>query len=289
MPKFNPDQINIHEITVEQLKKESDAVFDIERDITYEDRQLMHKRLEELRTEKKSYQDFADGKHYFNWVHFAKVASDMVVMGENPKITEHDLLKIEDELYFRRRKKDWQIFSKVAVCLAKLGYKPNLLSEDIAGMTKQTEENRLSANSNYSHFADMVEAMKIFGQDVQMSERDWELLEQGVRMSKLDRAKKYKDHYNGRSAGGYFAQDIILGRDPKVTKEELILIKEDLDRCRKITSDHHNGYELSELAASLAIITAEKVEIIKNRLKITRPNKADLQNGTPQLPEQKSF
>jgi len=273
--KFNPDNLNIHELAVEEPEKESGAIFDVERDITFDDRAKMHNRLEELRT---------------NWVEFAKVAADMTVIGEKPKMTHHDLLKIEDELYFRRRKKDWKIFTGVAVFLAKLGHKPNLLSEDVEGMKKQTEEYRLYANSSYSQFADMVEAMKFFGQDVNMSDRDWEFLEQGVRMSKLDFIGNNENNFNGRSAGGYFAQDIILGRDPKVTKEELILMKKDLDRCRNITTDHYSGYELAELAASLTIITAEKVEITDDGLKITMPKeKDDLHGETPAMPEQKQF
>ena len=56
---FNPDRINIHELTIEEPEREAELPFDVERDITKEDWIQINNQTEEYRT-KKEWWNFAD-------------------------------------------------------------------------------------------------------------------------------------------------------------------------------------------------------------------------------------
>lgn len=77
MPGFNPENINIHDLTIEEPEKEADFIFDPEKEITEKDYDEVKKYLAE--NEKSIQMD-----QYNFWIGFSNVAMAMKIL--NPEV-----------------------------------------------------------------------------------------------------------------------------------------------------------------------------------------------------------
>ena len=64
MPKFNPDNLNIHELAVEEPEKQAEVFFDPEKEITEDDWEGINKNLKTYEENSGFWQDRKDFNHW---------------------------------------------------------------------------------------------------------------------------------------------------------------------------------------------------------------------------------
>ncbi len=283
---FNPDRVNIHELTIEEPEREAELPFDVERDITKEDREKINHEL----IERDKYGEWQNGE--------LAVAAKILLDGQSedtPKITQ-SLKKAFEET---RVKNSWGRFAGHAGKFKILA--PERVDEiKITPFEKmQMEHELLHKISPYgiSGLADKV-GLKILFPKVNFRElsdvSDYEILMEqwqkdkddiGIETSPLslkDPFRFFEKTAQLRLLGFEFTENVTF------TEKQWEYINSMLSRLR--IDFGGNYHKLCRVANDLKIITATRAEITDKGIEVEMLKKKDsLTSDTPPIPEIKKF
>ncbi len=162
MPGFNPNKINIYNLTTERPEREPEAFFNVERDITDEDWESMKADLEHYRGN--------------NWSAFSMQAMRMKILDPSMDLKIGDLeiegMKAQLEEY---RGDDWQSFSAQAMEMKILdpSIDLNIGDLEIEGMKVDLEHYR---GDNWQAFSMQAMEMKILvAEKVEITDKGLEI------------------------------------------------------------------------------------------------------------------
>jgi len=266
---YNPDRINIHELTVEEPEKQQELAFDPERDITEEDWKIMKEQL-------KRYKETGD------WSSFYREAAAMKVLNPGKINIEVDKSSWENitnqpETIFKE-----PLISSVrslknlnpAVSLGSLGIDGDFLNQE------EKELREYISNHNWLYIHSRASAFRVVEPNLKLdlTDQDWEY------------AKRYLDKYKEQKDWASF---LSIASDLKI-----IDFKVDLGLTQDCWRGMTDVLSLIKKSGSylffasclmfLKILAAEKVEVTEKGLEITM-RKSKLIQGTSPLPETKKF
>ena len=266
MPGFNPENINIHDLTIEEPEKE-DSVFNVESEFTEEDWAKINNTLGRRLTSNK---ENPPGQ-----ANALKFAVEVEMLGHKVDLPEEAQQVIEEHLKVLEMgalaNDNWSTFALYAASLKRLGINIELTNLQKSKMLKNFQ--KFQSSLDIDTYIDLAIELNILGEKVSLSpEGEQEFLKI------LDYHRKDKDNWVSKLASKY---KILIG-DPQLTQEELERIKE---RMRELVG----GEFKVEEAAELIVLLAEKAEITDKGLEITTPKSKLPETETPPLPETKNF
>ena len=260
---FNPDRINIHELTIEEPEKQTELPFDVERDVSKEDWERMWQSLE-------------NSRKYDNQIDFSTTAMCFKIL--DPKVdlnlNEADLDGMRSNLEMFRNKipSDWQNFYKQAaelkiidpkidIKLDKARWDGEMPRDAIAKSLLESSEH----NINWHGFATCSMRIKIIdpGMDLNLDESIWNEMHQEL--------EGYRSHNNWKGFARQATEMKIL--DPKI---ELNLdrgawegMHQKLEMCRSFKFVR----DFMQQVKNMKILAAEKLEVTENGLELTMSKK----------------
>lgn len=260
---FNPDRVNIHELTIEEPEQQAELPFDVERDITEKDWQKITEELENNR--------------YRTWF-FAKQAMAVKVLNPNYdlKLDQNDWKRLEDELEnckeSKEKNKKFDIINLV-MCMKALD--PSR-KNDMDSKSWDKIDNLLKhdkKHKNWWSFLHLASAARIVDQN-----RDL-----GIDEATLLELKKERVNDFGSTAMCLRILDPEHFLNPDTAEWEDM--KKKLSECRK----KQNRNDFIDQAMSMAILAAEEVKVTDKGLEVKMRKDGSLGGGTPPLPETKKF
>jgi len=282
MPGFNPEQINIHDLTIEEPEKGTDLAFDPERDLTREDWAKMEEQLDTF-------------YHTENYSDFCKLFGDMkAVDSTNSFLANYQISEKfkQDNLknWTGRSAGFWVDFAEIAVALKaapeKFGQENNIDEKDWKAMFDILKYYCKNRGSEFGlAITELAACMKILDKrkDDKINEIiSWEYLQ--------DNLEEFKRN-------GQWAEFSEMAKNIKIVKPTMDLgldkevwesLREELKRS---SADDLMGWQrLAKEAVALKILAAEKVDVTDKGLEITmRGEKKGLDNEVPPVPETKNF
>jgi hypothetical protein len=284
---FNPDRINIHELTIEEPEKQVELPFDVERDITKEDWEMINNELKE----RDKYGDWQTSE--------LAVAANILSrsLSENAPNTTEALKGI---LQGCRNQNSWSRFAGHAAKFKILA--PEQADEiKVTSLEKIHMENELlNKIGPYSGTLNDKVGFKIIfpeadfrgllnSEDYEQLSEHWQEEKESVGIRTVSLPKSPFDFFEKtaqlRLLGFEFTENI------KFTQEQWEYINGLLSGLRADASGYKgNYYKLCQFAADLKIITAKRVEVTDKGIEVEMPKKKDaLTSETPPVPEIKKF
>ena len=266
---FNPNRVNIHELTIDEPEKQSELPFDPERDITEEDWQGMEKKLEEYRQPTK-------------WNCFAEQAMAMKILdpAKDLKLDQAAWQGMIDSLKSSELKLNFiGEFSTQAMQMKILDptYDLNL---DQAAWQKMRNWLEKFRQADWREFTSQAMAMKILDptMDLKLDQAAWQGMRDDLEECRQD------DYFSSF----YYQAMRMKILDPKIDLnlnqgiwQKMI---DELQESKQINS----AYSFSIRAMQMKILAAEKVEVTDKGLEITMPTPKFISGVSP-LPETKQF
>lgn len=286
MPGFNPDKLNIHDLTVEEPEKESEPPFDPERDVTEEDWEKIKK------GELKAGRMIEPGRPK-NWASFT---NDFAIYAKilNPKIDFNEDFGMRD-VFAKVYKTDFEEYKKEkfqgldahgfsrAVEQARI-LVPELRIEenDNAWRLLEEELKYLGESEIWNQFCRQLAIMKLYNPEhhVNVSEVDLKNIK--------DTLEKYKNREDWASFSEMASHVKVsgLGLDLNLDRATWRGMKEKLSEYR--TRPNSYLYFLWH-AAAMNILAAEEVKVTGKGLEINLRKPGLLQSETSLMPEQRNF
>jgi len=263
---YNPDRINIHELTVEEPEKQEGLPFDPERDIT-------EKGWNYLKSE---FESQHDGNLWF----FSYTASQLKILDPlfDLRITPEIWESFGDSLNAIRHHtvKNWDNFSATAARMKIIDNDKNLNINQNDWRSMQQKLDKLRKQRLWGAFAVHAASMKILDPRI-----DFKVDEE----TRRDMIKEIKNETTFASIFAEHAAAMkILGIAFEVDKFFWRMMQEELKE------EQAQGKSFSKLAVDMKILVAEEVEVTDKGLEITMPKpKEDLKQGIQHLPEVKQF
>ena len=277
--KFNPDNLNIHELATQEPKRAS-VVFDPERELFEGDWDIIKERLEDC-------QDRGQTVDYAESLSYASIAFPEIFEKE----ANHKMFGILSDGcqsdYVAAR---FAMLSYAKICFPQ-DYQDNNLNElaEKKWIEYKTGIAEHKQDGDFHNLCPSLLKAKIIFPDkfneLGIEEQTYE----GMRQYLMSNFSKDND-----TSYKYYAQFLGSMRiifpekfsEFSPGEEDWNKMRETLENAR--TAGENWGFPL--LAGNLKILAAEKVEITDKGLKITMPEeKESLQGETPVMPEQKQF
>lgn len=284
MPGFNPDKINIHDLTIEESESTASLPFNPEADIGKSD-------FEKI---KKSFNEYLSADVNVHYLHddqpLLEVASGLKILLPE-KMQEFDLEKVWDRIkYSCQDNQSAPFFLKQVLTAAKILF-PERIGEltwtnkdwqEIIRLLGRYKSDALESNGSRGviDFISIAADLRIF------------LPEKADELRNEDIAKMAEEKFKERSYKNYN----LIGAE-YISKFK-ILFPERMENLglgkefwKKMKSDLHEesyGRWVAKRGAALKIIAAEKVEITDNGLELTMPQKLFVKEVS-RMPEKKQF
>ena len=273
---FNPDRINIHELTIEEPERRAEVFFDAEKDITKEDWKGMEGKLEEYRRENK-------------WDKFSQQAMRMKILDPNQDLNIDLIARngIREILEEDRKSCVWNGFASQATEMKMLGIDQELNIDQVAlqGTREMMEghRQRMGRDRGWDSFSWMAMNLKIIDptQDLNLDQVAWH----GMRdtLEKDRQQKSWADF----SWGAVKIKILDPNQDLNLDQEAWQGMRDYLEKQRENGDKWGN---LSWQLANMKILVAEKVEVTENGIELTMPKKREsLGSDAPPIPEIKKF
>ncbi|KKP33210.1 MAG: hypothetical protein A2360_04845 [Candidatus Staskawiczbacteria bacterium RIFOXYB1_FULL_32_11] len=272
--KFNSDNLNIHELAIEEPEKKSEVFFDFEKEITEEDWGEMEKNMQRL----------LDDANYNNvpWV-----AMNMKIIRPDyePKFDWRVMQKITADINIQRELGEWRDFFSLAMEMKFVdpNYNSSIAFPELLGIKRELE--KCKNKQNWDNFSAIAMQIKIIDP---INCSDFLGLDSNVWDSMFRSLKNYKDNNMWNEFVNQATHMKVI--DPKI---DLDISESDWDNIRKKINFERNlgrGISFSNLVARVKILAAEKLEVTDKGLEITMPKQSvGLQRETPAIPEQKQF
>ncbi|KKP33208.1 MAG: hypothetical protein A2360_04855 [Candidatus Staskawiczbacteria bacterium RIFOXYB1_FULL_32_11] len=279
--KFNPDNLDIHELAIEEPEKKSESSFNPEKDITPEDWEGIKNELKDLRTRNE-------------WSQLAQIATAIKIFDLNfdiglDPVAKREIAKQQNDSKRQadraRSEKNWIGYSFGAVERKILFPKKEIhaTEADLQSMKDQLDSIRRNPHSRSESrggdFAVVASAGRII-----CHEFDW-----GVRDEDIKLMKEYLETKKENLAYPQQVIDIMISSSKMkidCDKEIIDMLKRGLDDCRK--QKLYRGFVI--YATALKMLASEKVEVDDDGVKIIMSQKKEkIGVEVPQIPEQKQF
>jgi len=295
---FNPERLNIKDLTIEEPESQERLAFDPEKDLTEEDWENMKDELEICRGE---------GEENNEWFNFAKQASVMKLLDSNvdlgidsktwqamnDKLDEYQEqgAKLAQGIISGENLQPWKDFSLMAMNLKiidpSFNFKKYGVLDDLnwEGMERELADCR--ASGDYNEFSDQSVAMKILDpkSKIEINEEDWKELQRDLNYWEETGTKESDKNFFGFSRVA--ANMKIL--DPTsihVDEKNWEKMRNYLDRERRI---YQNRHALSNQALFMKILAAKRVEATEKGLEIAMQEKEGLESEASIMPEKRNF
>ncbi len=266
---FNPDRINIHELTIEGPEKQAELPFDVERDITKEDWEKLRDGLEKNRQES-------------NWYGYSSRAMQMKILDPSQvlNLDQHVWNGMKETLEVHRRNREWYGYSTRAMQMKILDPKRDLNIDRAAwqGMTDTLEGYRKT--NMWDDFSQLAMDIKILDpkQDLGLDPVAWKAMVATLETSKV-----------GGHLDAWRAMELKIidpNQDLNINASVWREMKDRLEEFRREDS----AYDFSWQAMAMKILVAEEVKVTENGLELTMPEKKGSFNADiPPIPEIKKF
>lgn len=269
MPGFNPDNINIHDLVIEEPAKEAELFFDADKEITEGDWESMKDQLDESR-------------RIGDVFSFALRAAAMKILKPEMAVkirdTEYANIKKSLESW---RKKSLDGFFKFAMAMKIIDPEFNVdpyvgNRSEIRGYFEEKKNNNLSEYIGTAARVKVVAPNKADKSNI--DQETW-----GNIKELLNNSKKNLTRYFAEKA----SEVKILS-----PKEEFNLTREDWDEMRSLLHDLRGDdmYAFSQQAMAMKILAAEKVQATDKGLEIMMQDKKEpIVSESPDMPENRKF
>lgn len=263
MPGFNPDKINIHELTIGEPEKESALPFDAEKDISPGEWEII--------------MSYIKNKNGPDWI---QSVMQMKVLKPDYDLNLDEQAKQFLKNEFERGKGLLpHIFALKAAAIKLVD---PTLKMNIDGETWERMEEKLDVFRNiqdWSQFLNLAFAMKILEKNykVDISKKEYKAI--------MDQFADDTKHNEGWRIAATMAQLRVVdpNRNLKIDDAAWECMHHQLEDWR---FGDYDGF--FQIAVDMQILAAEKVEVTDKGLEITMPAR-NLQIETPQIPEQRNF
>jgi len=266
---YNPDRINIHELTVEEPEKQEGLPFDPERDITEQDWRGMRSILESW-------------KHN-DWQSFSAQAMEMKIIDptQNLNLDQDDWQGMTGCLASLRDDQRFDSLAVLVMGMKILGPEKDIgiQQDDWGAIRELLERNR---GSNWWYFSFLAIRMKFVNptKDLNINEEAWQGMDRQLEM--------YKEihQYDSFAKQAMNIKLLSCKKEIKIDRSTWQGIKDLLKEYER----EGNWSDFSSIASAIKILAAEKVEVTDKGLEITMPKpKKDLKPRAQPLPEVKQF
>ena len=266
---FNPNRINIHELTIEEPEKPSELPFDPERDITEEDWEKMSNWLEDFRGQ------------YRDWDVFSRYAMEMKILGQtkNLNLDQTAWQGMKDRLENLREIPRWGDFFSLATGMKILDQRQNLNLDQAAWQGMQNEIKGWNDIWKRQHLSLRAMDIKILypAKELGLNQANWQTMRDGLEEA---RNNNWRDFSHQAAAIKVLDPKADLGLDEAVWQD----MRDELEACRK-----NGGWGFfCSLVMDMKILAADEVKVTENGLEITM-RKPKLTSGVPPMPETKKF
>lgn len=270
MPGFNPDKLNIHDLTVEQPERYR-MPFDLEQVITDKERTAFQA-------------GFGVTLKYNDYEDTAFVAARLTAIGEKPELSSEQWNQIKESLIFTCER------NKILPKHVDVGY----VSEAMADMAMSGQgildldfdSHWITASFNRFKIVNPLEAFKQAA-NLKIINRDFYLDESYMTTlsKKVDKWRASKDHFTSMDLIQALAYAKIADLGIEANESDWEKAKKLLRACK----ENPNG-DLLNLYFCLNILSADEIHIPENGgLKLIHRDKENFKTATPQLPEQRNF
>lgn len=274
---FNPERVNIKDLTIEEPEKSQELTFDPEKEITKEDWKMMKKELDKER-------------ELGNWARFLSVVRCMKILNPNydfiiDKDTREGIYK---ELESYRKKSEWVIVTEMAMNMKMLDPTVTLNLDEFTQERMQKDAFK-EHNKVWTDYIDQLMALKVFDQklEVHLGTEGLEKMDLNLNVSK---AKEQWEEFAELAA----AEKVInMSLNVEVSPTEWQNMKNILENYREKHREKGEFYEkaFTNMASWMKILAAEKVEVTNDGLEITMPKKVKSEPKSEPLPfpEKRNF
>lgn len=273
MPGFNPDNINIHDLTVEEPEKESNLAFDVERDITTETWKAMDRELRVFKQDK-------------DWYKFLWLGARMKAL--KPDIDIH-FDEETSQLLTEELKRCWKednvdYFSDEACNMKVIDPQMDISPvKEVWGKMTATLKHYKTDITQWRKFIEQAMRMKVIDPQTDI-QRDEDIEDFGRDVVQKSRT---------RSEWFWFSKEAMEVKildpkaDLKISQKEWAEMKKYLNNF--LLAEHHvSWWNFSTMAMAMKILAAEEVKVTDEGLEINM-KKPNLSSESPELPEQRKF
>lgn len=279
MPKFNPDNINIHELAVEEPENQAELPFDPDKDITEDEwKKFINEADKYFLPENLQY--LSSGiSHLANMKVLSSISKHKMPQFDGEKLIEYfDNFQHSDVLFANRG--GCKVVSGAAILgLGKLRSKTESETRGVV--------DSWSSVSRPENFADNYAMAKIAGLDLPelTEEQKKKLLAHLEILCKNEIVGKFYDLV------AYAADLKIMGINFSLPEENWNNIVNIFNEAKGFDGRSNNMLSIAaKLAFEMSIITSDGIRIPEGGgLEIIRRKKEDLKTETPNLPEAKQF
>jgi len=257
---FNPERINIKDLTIEEPENYEDSfdlAFDFEGRITDEDWRSIKQDLEDSREKYLNKKD--DIKYASGIERTLEYLAILRQLGSHQKLTDSEHQIIEARMANRKEKGEqghYLIYLKMAADL-------KLLGETIQISEKEWEiiEGLVRTQIKWSEYRDYSSpvAMTILGRDPNLTKEEIDYFQNGLKEVR----GKVKRAPNDMSFGGplsvRLAEARILGIDYELSQEDWKQMKQEFDNYRNY--EHFQWEGLAQKAWGAMVLSANKISI----------------------------
>jgi len=279
MPSFNPERLNIKDLTIEEPESREGLPFDPEKEITEEDWGEIKEELERGRDNADLYE-------------FVKQAAEMKILDPEVEIRASDEEKIR---MYEKIDEWWKQYGDGLGVFSRASFLKILYPEVNLGLPKAPWESikKLLENSrgnSPSNFLSAAVTIKLCDPNfnIDIDQETKELIEEKLKSEKETDIFRFANTAKNLKI---IDSDINLGLDVKTWEN----LKNELDIIRRDDYyDHHkNPYKwrsFCELAVDMKILATEKVEVTDKGLEITMPGENKLiESEASIMPKKRNF
>jgi len=280
---YNPDRINIHELTVEEPEKQTELPFDPERDLSNQDWEKMLTKLRSRIQNDRNARETGEDRQFFytRCVGLSLLAMNLKIL--NPRVEldldENVWKEMRETLEAVKYNGDWQSFSEQAISIKILN--PDIFALDEVG--RQCMKSELERHRR----ARTWEAFFIQAVQVRIIDRDIDLkLDDGAWQRIRDQLEVNRKNEEWGEFALHAANMKILDPYIDLGLDEVAWhgIQTKLDEYRKADSFFEKH------AVAMKILAAEEVKVTEKGLEINmRRPKAEIDSGVSSVPETKQF
>lgn len=262
---FNPERLNIRDLTIEEPETKSELPFDVERDINEEDYQELNKKLEEYR-----------GKNDYHSLSY--FAMEMKILKPDTVIDKKDWRGAQDGLAINPNVSTfpgWRVAMKILN--PDYGKKIPISDNYWDAMNRKLDEERKAQGSHWKEFSRYAMNMKILNPEmIKINEDDWKGMEEELKW------------YNEKSMVDFYSQHAMSMKvlDPRhIHSEDLnwVDMKKFLSRLRK----GKNYHDFARQFLAMKILASDEVKIKEDNLELIMPERLSIAE-TP-IPEKRDF
>lgn len=276
---FNPDRVNIHELTIEDPEQQSELPFDPERDITPKDWEVMESAISRAE----------------NWHDFSAIAMRMKILDPQVKHEfyreERQRTGMEKELEYLRTNNNggsWISFSAHAMAMKILNPEANADLNDTDWKNMKDQLAEWKGIGSWDYFGPMAMRMKILNPkiDLGLDRSAWQGMKDELH------SRKAKDHIGVFSSLAMSMKILDPNQDLEIDQTDWQNMKDKLDKLSKGQGTVIEGFskDFSSLAMAMTILAAEEVKVpLCGGLEVIARKDKPFKDGTPPMPEIKQF